>query len=197
MGIGDLLFGKWCVGCSKMGSYLCENCMVGMVEAELVCPGCGRRSDMGKRHQGCESFLDGLVCVWEKEGIVKKMMFNIKKKLLFDQVKYLTESVDGVIQRDDYWEFRKIFKRGWGLVLELENNEYRKQGFDENKIFGKIVLKDKKVILQKSIFGMAKRKRWGVVIVRFDWGGGGEMQKWAKILKEKGFVRVWGFCVTR
>lgn len=151
MGIGDLLFGKWCVGCSKMGSYLCEKCVIGMMEAELVCPGCGRRADFGRKHQECESFLDGLICVWEREGVVRKMMFNIKKKMLFDQVKYLVETVNEVIQRDDYEEFRKIFKRGVGLVIQIENGEYKKQGFDENMIFGNLVFICKKVVRQNTL----------------------------------------------
>lgn len=167
------------------------------MEAELVCPGCGRRADFGRKHQTCESFLDGLICVWEKEGVVRKMMFNIKKKLLFDQVKYLTETVNEVIQRDDYGEFRKIFKRGRGFVLQVENDEYKKQGFDENEIFGNLIFMNKKMMKSKTFKNLVRRKRWGVVIAKFDWEGGEKMQKWARVLKEKGFVRVWGFCVTR
>lgn len=77
----DLLFPKRCVGCRKLGTYLCPNCMSHIeLFQDYVCPMCLRRSITGKTHPSCITphGLAGLSCGVVYKGVVKRMLFSLK-----------------------------------------------------------------------------------------------------------------------
>lgn len=79
----DLLFPKRCVGCKKLGSYICSNCLSHIeLFQDFVCPMCLRRSINGKTHPGCikPHGIDGLACGVVYKGIVKRILFSLKYK---------------------------------------------------------------------------------------------------------------------
>src|SRR3989344_1827847 len=64
----DLLFPKKCVGCGKMGEYVCNDCQVGMWEEEQ---------------------LPGLTCLWAYEGLARKLISKAKYDGRYDYLKFL------------------------------------------------------------------------------------------------------------
>ena len=64
----DLLFPKKCVGCGKMGEYVCNDCQVGMWEEEQ---------------------LPGLTCLWAYEGLARKLISKAKYDDRYDYLKFL------------------------------------------------------------------------------------------------------------
>lgn len=89
----DILFPKNCIGCGKEGKYICEKCSTFLGEALLICPVCGKGSFSGQKHIYCPSRnkLDGLISVWEYEGLAKAIIHNIKYRKLGDAVLEFTE----------------------------------------------------------------------------------------------------------
>ncbi|TSC55897.1 MAG: comF family protein [Parcubacteria group bacterium Greene0416_39] len=76
----DLFFPVFCVGCQREGKYLCKRCSEFLGEASLICPVCEESSFTGERHVSCSTLygLDGLVAVWEYEGVIKQLLLRIK-----------------------------------------------------------------------------------------------------------------------
>src|SRR3989304_8658819 len=93
--IWDVVFPKKCVGCGKMGGYVCEKCDVGLWEEEQICPTCGRASRYGLRHQYCKEAwsMEGLTCFWAYEGIAQKLIKQAKYKFYYDYLGELLEDI--------------------------------------------------------------------------------------------------------
>ena len=80
--LSDILFPRFCLGCGKEGQYICEKCQNFLVEASLICPVCEKSSFIGEKHSNCSVrySLDGLISIWEYEGIVKQLIHEAKYK---------------------------------------------------------------------------------------------------------------------
>jgi len=76
----DLFFPVFCVGCQREGRYLCERCIGFVSEASLICPVCETSTYTGETHEACKGryTLDGLIGVWEYEGVTKQLLLRIK-----------------------------------------------------------------------------------------------------------------------
>ena len=59
----DLLFPKKCLGCGKIGSYVCTACQVGLWEPEP---------------RPKPANLDGLTCLWAYDGLMQKIIKKAK-----------------------------------------------------------------------------------------------------------------------
>ena len=82
MGILDLVFPKTCLGCGHEGGYICSDCVAKVRLAKPICPYCERASIDGLTHVGCQKKLglDGLISIWEYEGVVRKAILALKYK---------------------------------------------------------------------------------------------------------------------
>ena len=101
-GILNALFPKFCVGCNKEGQYICEDCKVFLGEASLICPVCEKSSFTGQKHfhYSARYGLDGLVGVWEYEGITRAALNEIKHKHIFDTISEFVENAFEVMKKD-------------------------------------------------------------------------------------------------
>lgn len=79
-GILDAMFPARCLGCGSEGQYTCSRCEDFTGESALICPACEQTSFSGERHGACENTygLDGLVSIWEYEGIAKALVHFVK-----------------------------------------------------------------------------------------------------------------------
>lgn len=91
MSLVDILFPKRCLGCSKSGTYLCENCIASSRFARQICAECGRPSIDGITHSKCKRALslDGVVSVWVYEGAIRKSIISLKYKFASEIAKEL------------------------------------------------------------------------------------------------------------
>ncbi|MBI3335037.1 MAG: ComF family protein [Candidatus Portnoybacteria bacterium] len=76
----DLFFPVFCLACQKEGRYLCERCTGFVGEASFICPVCETSTFTGETHEACKGryTLDGLIGVWEYEGVIKQLLLRIK-----------------------------------------------------------------------------------------------------------------------
>ena len=76
----DLFFPVFCVGCGCEGRYLCRRCSEFLGEAALICPVCEQSTFTGQTHATCKGTyaLEGLIGVWEYEGVIKQLLLRIK-----------------------------------------------------------------------------------------------------------------------
>jgi competence protein ComFC len=82
MSILDLLFPKSCLGCGCSGNYICSNCLAQTRTAQPICAYCERASIDGLTHVRCQKKLglDGLISIWEYEGVIRKAILALKYK---------------------------------------------------------------------------------------------------------------------
>ena len=82
MNILDLLFPKTCLGCGRSGNYICPDCVAKVRLAQPICAYCERASIDGLTHARCQKKLglDGLISIWEYEGVIRKAILALKYK---------------------------------------------------------------------------------------------------------------------
>lgn len=79
----DLVYPKYCIGCKKLGEYLCPNCFANIkFSTRNICAKCQRPSIDGLTHPKCQNpyMIDGIVAGVEYRGIIKKLIYQMKYK---------------------------------------------------------------------------------------------------------------------
>jgi competence protein ComFC len=143
----DVLFPRVCMGCGKEGKYICEDCKVFLGEASLICPICNKSSFTEQKHFHCSARygLDGLVGVWEYEGITKAALNEIKYKHIFDAISEFTENAFKVMSKDmlrfqsflSFLHSENIHITYVPMFLKKE----KRKGFNQAKLIAKIISK--------------------------------------------------------
>ncbi len=76
----DILFPKVCINCKREGKYICDKCKVFISETEpMIYTG---------------ECLDGLISVWDYEGLIKELIQMIKYQGVTDIIKELISLID-------------------------------------------------------------------------------------------------------
>ncbi|MFH1462412.1 MAG: phosphoribosyltransferase family protein [bacterium] len=226
--IADALFPAVCASCGREGQYICDECSVFVGEAGLICPVCEKYSFTGEKHLWCKTkhSLDGLVSVWEYEGVIKKSLYNIKYNGNSHIIDELTEKVFGLMVKD-----RPRFNPFLSFLLSRETDiaftpmrrkKEKQRGFNQaaliGKSIGKISNKEVSPLLVKtkdtpsqtelnreerianvkdSFQSLENGSRENVLLVDDIWTSGATMRECAKVLKKAGAQKVWGFTIAR
>ena len=92
MGILDLIFPKSCLSCGKSGGYICLSCINKVKTPRPICPICLKPSLRGMTHPVCRGplNLDGLVSLWNYDGVVRKAILTLKYKFALEISKELS-----------------------------------------------------------------------------------------------------------
>lgn len=170
----NILFPRNCLSCGREGQYICENCRTFLGEAPLICPVCGRGSFSGQRHIDCPSRyqLDGLVAIWEYEGLVKSIIHHIKYRKLGDAVSELVALSSEAMSKDKE-RFASFFsyllsEKPLITFVPLSSRKERARGFNQaeliarelEKITGfKTISLLKKIKETESQTGLKKKER--------------------------------------
>lgn len=222
MGVLDLLFPKTCLGCGKEGLYVCSGCLAKVRLVKPVCPYCEKASIDGFTHTKCAKKygLDGLICPWEYEGVVRKAILALKYK-------HATEIVME-LQRYTVTELKsKLVPSNYCLVpVPLHWYRQNTRGFNQSIEIGKAVAEQMgwkftpdllvKKVSTKSQAGLSVKDRkqnlHGVFsvspyidislypnILLFDdvFTTGSTLKEAAKALKRAGVAKVWGLTIAR
>ena len=147
MNLLDILFPKFCVGCNKIGSYLCLKCQAEILQGDLVCPNCEKPAIGGKTHPLCHK-RNGLDGLWSL-GIYKEALQKAIKKLKYQFVASLAESLIDLLlvysARNTPLFIEEIAKdRGenWMVVpVPLHPKREKWRGFNQSALLGKILAK--------------------------------------------------------
>lgn len=225
----DVLFPKSCIGCGKEGRYICEKCSTFLGEAPLICPVCGKGSFSGQKHIYCPSRnkLDGLVSVWEYEGLAKAIIHNIKYRKLGDAVSEFTELSFKTMAKDKE-RFTSFFsylysKKPLIAFVPMFFKKKRKRGFNQSELIAKEVSKITGLewisLLEKTkenksqtelnrkerldnvrgVFSLVKKEKMPENLILIDdiWTTGATMKECCAILKKAGVKKIWGFVLAR
>jgi len=139
----DLLFPKYCVGCKRLGSYLCPNCEK---KLELIkvqnCPVCGHKSITGDTHKFCRKkySLDGSTSIFNYKFPIKEAVHQIKYRLIRDEIKTFT---DLMLQNlpNNFQKFDLI------IPIPLHPKKLKERGFNQSEEIAKIISQNKNIPL--------------------------------------------------
>lgn len=147
MQLFDFLFPKLCIGCGRLGKYLCPGCVLNIKQTELVCPSCERLAYGGAAHPICRRKygLDGL---WSL-GVYSDTLQKAIQKLKYRWVRELAEVlVDLMIE---YWarynpefiqQIRKDQGKNWQIVpVPLHRFRQNWRGFNQASLLGQLLSK--------------------------------------------------------
>jgi len=223
----DILFPKFCLGCQKEGSYLCNDCLSTIEIIEyLFCPGCQKREDNGRPCKSCRKFikLDRLYFATSYQNSLVKELINKFKheplvKELAKPITFLIITHFQIIEKPDFSDCSII-------PVPLEKSRLKWRGFNQAeeiakelanflniKVWTNVLVKTKRTFPQVEIENKNKRKEnvigifscqnsekiknKKILLVDDVYTTGSTMNEAAKTLKEGGARAVWGVAVAR
>ncbi len=143
----DLLFPKRCVGCKKLDTYYCTDCISNILQTDLVCPKCEQLAVGGQTHPICKRRygLDGL---WSL-GIYQGSLREAIKQLKYGRVSGLAETLVDILV--EYWgkyqpfvleQIKKSKGEGW-VVIPVPLHWWRSndRGFNQSSLIGQTLSK--------------------------------------------------------
>ena len=192
---------KRCAGCGKEGNYICEKCSLFLSEAPAIFMAGG---------------LEELVSVWEYEGLIKKLIFEIKYQGAFDAINELAERAfkirEPYIPEDTTVTFVPMFRkkekqRGFNQAELIARKVGQITGREVLPLIEKIkdtvsqteLNKEERIANVKDSFRRkAEVASYGNVLLVDDvWTSGATMAECCRVLKKSGIKRVWGFTLAR
>lgn len=132
----DILFPRFCVGCGALGNYICRSCQKKLIAVkEDICFYCKKRSYLGWTHPGCKrkGGMDGFLCAFFYNPLMKKIIKNIKYRLAKDIFKDLSAS----LPMEFIFKISSLgkFNSGWYLqAVPLHSEKIRLRGFNQSDI---------------------------------------------------------------
>jgi ComF family protein len=217
----DLVFPKTCLECGSAGSYICAGCIAKVKLAIQICPYCGRAAIDGITHVKCRKKygLDGLISVWEYEGVIRKGVLSLKYKYSTEAGKELTNFFIRELMFGDnlisgsvlvpiplYWHRENT--RGFNQSNEVGTAVAANRGW---KFLPDLLVRNKSTVPQASLSGDKRRQNLKGVfainsefivpdtVILFDdvFTTGSTLKEAAKILKKAGVEKVWGLTIAR
>jgi len=197
-----VLFPRICFGCNKEGKYICEDCKIFLGEASLICPVCEKSSFTGQRHMHCSTRygLDGLVGVWEYEGITKEALFKIKYWSNFDAISEFMENAFEAMKKEKRKGFNqaKVIVKAINKIMEKETTSLLMKNRDT--LSQTHLNKEERIKNVKDCFSILPNLSLmprNLVLVDDVWTTGATMKECCKVLKKAGVQNIWGFTLFR
>lgn len=225
----DILFPKMCFGCGKEGKYICEKCSTFVSEAALICPVCEKASFFGESHTICQARygLNGLIGIWEYDGVIKKMLFQVKYKGVAHALEECLENAFAAMTKDEqrFQPFFRFLLSGdiYVAYVPMYKKKEKQRGFNQAKFIARELekisgaptvsllqkIKDTKSQTElnrverlqniKDSFAVKEKRDVprNVLLVDDIWTSGATMRECCKVLKKVGVENVWGFALAR
>jgi len=198
----SLFFPEKCINCGLWGSYVCKKCQVGIWEAELL------------------RALDGLICLWDYEGLAQKIIKKAKYQGQYDLLKFLVLSSKFEINN----QISKFLNNTNSIVpVPLFKKRLKERGFNQAEIIAKEISRVYKVPVANLLLrirdtghqvGRTRAERLNalkdafvfdfgyqipntVLLVDDVWTTGTTMKECYKVLKKAGIKKVYGLVLAR
>lgn len=143
MNILDFIFPKRCVGCGKIGKYICNSCkklIIPVAPNECVCPVCERRALAGITHPRCRGRYtpDGLTSFFYYNTVTREAIRTIKYRFVRDIAQ---EFVD-LVPLSAY-EIRSLVGAAETALVPapLHPSRLRYRGFNQAETLGRFIAK--------------------------------------------------------
>ena len=199
----DVLFPRFCLGCGREGRYICDKCNVFVSEVEPIY--------FEQKKYG----LDALISIWEYEGLIKKLIHEIKYQGLTDIVKELIS----LIQIEIYYPYityvpmylkrekRRGFNQAKLIAKELVKKTFAQSGCQVVSLLEKIkdtqpqmeLTQEERLENIKNCFAVRGDLSGieQVLLVDDVFTTGATMKECTEVLKKAGINKVWGFVLAR
>lgn len=224
----DLLYPKKCIGCGRLGLFICQKCLYSIDFFEFtICPYCGCSSLNGLTHISCKRHfgLDGLYALCNYGGITRKVIKKAKYANLPDCMReFVTSALH--IKRDDVIKYLKLSKSFYLVPIPLHKTRLIMRGYNQAELIADklsimsgchvahIIKRVKNTKVQYSIQGNYKKrqniqnafvlsdekklfdKKKSILLIDDVWTSGSTLSEAAKLLKQNGFISVYGFVLA-
>lgn len=221
----ELLFPRRCVGCGRLGSYICPDCRKTLILQPQLCPQCDRSAIDGATHPACQRplGLDGLTTIFSNRSVIKRAIKVLKYRLVSD----LAETLINLIPEKVLANLPT--SRGNLVIypIPLHKERLKWRGFNQAEILGKFLavklklemadsllirkikrtpqadIKSKEVRIQNAqgLFSVSPKfeatKPLNILLFDDVWTTGATMKEAAKVLKRNGVRKVWGLALAR
>lgn len=217
----DLLFPKKCIGCKRIGSYFCQDCVSTIIPAKPICFYCQKLSVNGQTHLLCQRRfgLDGLWSLGIYQGILREAI----KQFKYRQIKELAKSFIEIIWKE-WIKSPPIKGQNWVIVpVPLHWWKDNSRGFNQTAVIGQLLSKElglgycealKRVRNTKpqakleskgrqqnikNAFALTKRSMLNANILLIDdvWTTGSTLKECCLVLKKAEVKKVWALTLAR
>lgn len=156
----DFIFPKRCVGCKKIGSYLCAVCLSKIeLFTDFVCPMCLRRSITGETHPSCITplGLDGMSSGVVYKGVVKRLVFSLKFKPYVSDLKLTCGRLfyESISQNELF--SRVLLQQPIVVPIPLSSEKQRSRGYNQADLLGEYLATIYKLIQERDILKRNKK----------------------------------------
>jgi len=135
----DMMYPKRCLGCGKLGMYICLACEKKLAYVETdVCFYCKKMSPHGQTHPDCQykQGIDGVLSVFQYNPLLKKIIAAIKYELataVWHDFK-LTVRPEGLYA---WFFFRRIIHNAIIIPLPLHPRRQNARGFNQAELIAR------------------------------------------------------------
>ena len=221
----DIVFPKRCVGCRKVGKYICVACQKTIQLQIQRCPECDRPAIDGKTHPFClKRFgLDGLTTVFLYDGVVKKAIKSIKYRFVYD----IAESLMNLIPPRITQSLGLLPKNLVIYPIPLHKDRLKWRGFNQAEKLGEILAKKLNLKLVDGLLTRREKRtpqadiahredriknaqglfrinqltihnqQSAILLLDDVWTTGATMKEATRVLKKGGVRFVWGMTIAR
>lgn len=133
--IADLLFPKYCFNCFKLGHYICLSCGHRLkIIMKDVCPYCEKGSYFGLTHPLCRKKygLDGLKSIYHYDDLVKKIIKQIKYRLVTEAVDDFLKTIPQA-KMTELLFYKQLAKEIKIIPVPLHKNRLLQRGFNQSQ----------------------------------------------------------------
>jgi len=148
-----LLFPKCCVGCGKVGRYICPSCkklIIPIAPNECICPMCEKPAIAGITHPKCQSrySLDGLTSFFYYKDVVRQAIQTLKYRFVRDLAAEFVELVPF-----SAYEIRSVMANPHAVVtpVPLHTTRLRYRGFNQSESLGREVARTLRIAFDPDI----------------------------------------------
>ena len=213
----DFVYPKDCVGCGKLGEWLCNKCKRKFEEVTQICPMCGKDNLGGSVHKMCSKpwGMDGLTSVYNHgervmSGLLRRVKFEFCSELLKEFVGCLDFRVDkkfDVVVPVPLYIYRRNW-RGFNQAKVIAEEVGKQLGLPvveglrrtrRGKQQSKIKTREERRGNVKGVFesSTSEVEEKGVLLVDDVFTSGATMREACKTLKRAGAKFVWGLTLAR
>ena len=157
MFLNDLLFPKFCLGCSYIGVYICRSCQDKLKPIKSnSCFYCKKPSLFGLTHFNCTKKynIDGMLAIYYYNPILKKIIKNIKYRLAMDVWKEFYKIIEPqVITKLGF--YKRLSSDYIIQPIPLSKIKYNERGFNQAYLISTFFQK----ILHFPIIDLLVRKK--------------------------------------
>ncbi|MCH8244351.1 ComF family protein [Patescibacteria group bacterium] len=140
---------------------MCLRCEGFVGEVALICPVCQQSSFGGERHSACRGMygLEGLVSVWEYEGLMKSLLHYVKYAGVTHAVEETTRRAFETMIKDErrFGAFLSFLfsENVFVTYVPMHRKKERRRGFNQAAVFAREVAK----LAQKEVRGTLEKIR--------------------------------------